>query len=280
MSATLSNPEPPTSVPQPDARGRLRLALSGFAIATIAAVCGIGGGLFAVPLLHYAFGLGLPAAVATSLCLVFATAFSSTVTELLHPGGVVAPYVVGALIAGSLVGAQLGHWVAQRITTRPLKALFCVVMLMAGARLIFAAGGADAQQQAAFVTDPAQLLTALGVGLVAGVVVPLLGVGGGLVVVPALLFLIPEIGYLGARAASLAMAVVTSSRAIWLKARTGLVHSGLALPFACGALAGAVLGVQIVHLEGAARAGQVVLGGVLCISGVRFGRDAWRAPSS
>ena len=42
----------------------------GVVISLLAAVCGIGGGLFAVPILHYAYRLSLKASVATSLALV------------------------------------------------------------------------------------------------------------------------------------------------------------------------------------------------------------------
>jgi hypothetical protein len=41
-------------------------------------LCGIGGGVFAVPLLHYAYGMPLKIAIANSLVLVAA---STSVTE-------------------------------------------------------------------------------------------------------------------------------------------------------------------------------------------------------
>ncbi len=85
----------------------LFLFLSGAVIAFIGAICGIGGGLFAVPLLHYVFKLPLRVSVATSLCLVAANAYSSTATELLRGDSALLWDVVLPLIGGALVGAQL-----------------------------------------------------------------------------------------------------------------------------------------------------------------------------
>ena len=87
-------------------RGPL-LLLAGAAIAFIGALCGIGGGLFAVPMLHYLFKLDLRASVATALCLVAATAYSSTLTEVFREDSFL-ELTVGPLAVGALLGAQLG----------------------------------------------------------------------------------------------------------------------------------------------------------------------------
>ena len=257
----------------------LSLTAAGFAIASIAAMCGIGGGLFAVPLLHYGFKLSLRSAVATALCLVFATALSATTTELLHPSNAFVPSLAALLVAGSLVGAQIGHRIATRLPVQKLKAVFAIVLLLAGARLLLSAsGGAAGELVDGFSPGALVHVTALGIGLVAGIAVPLLGVGGGLVVVPALLFVVPELGYLGARAASLGMATITSARSIFLYRKSGLIEWRRAAWFAAGALGGAVVGVGWVHGEGNAELARQILGGVLCVAGVRFARDA-RKPS-
>src|SRR5262245_5360503 len=68
--------------PAPASRPRaLWLFAAGLAVAFVSANCGIGGGLFVVPLLHYAAGMELRNAVATSLAQVFATSTAATVTE-------------------------------------------------------------------------------------------------------------------------------------------------------------------------------------------------------
>ena len=118
------------------------------------------------------------------------------------------------------------------------------------------------------------------VGILAGTVSPLLGIGGGLVVVPGLLLLIPEIGGLGARAASLGVACVTSLRSLQLYARERSVELGVAPWFVAGALLGASLGVQVVHLDGVAAAGRRLLAAIMVVTAWRFVRDARRGPVS
>ena len=209
------------------------IALSGALISTVGAICGIGGGIFGVPLLHYGFRFPLKSAVATSLCLVFATALSATVSESFHPQTALVPPLVLMLVAGSLVGAQIGHRVATRLPTQRLKFVFSVVLLLAGSRLLLTLPPASAAGLAAdFAPSSTEYACALAIGLFAGIAVPLLGVGGGLIVVPSLLFVVPQLGYLGARAASLGMATITAARSILLYRNDGLIRWRSAASFA------------------------------------------------
>lgn len=250
------------------------LAVTGFAIAALAAMCGIGGGLFAVPILHYLFGVPLKRAVATALCLVWCVALSATVSEALHPGGALYPLVIVALVVGSLVGAQFGFHLAQRLPTRSLKIVFCVVLFAVGGKVIAMSGGTAPVADASYSPGLADAGLVAAIGLFAGIAVPLLGVGGGLIVVPALLLLLPEVGFFGARAASLGMAVVTSSRSLWMYHRRGAVDWPMGAWFGVGAATGAVAGVALAHRAGGA-VGQVLLGVVLVFAATRFGWDVW-----
>lgn len=248
----------------------------GIAVAALGSVCGIGGGLFAVPILHYAFRLPLKAAVATSLCLVAASSGAATASELLHPDGALYPTLVAVLVAAALVGTQGGYWLASRLPTRTLKAIFCIVLLAVGMELVVSSGSTSVLPRPGFAPGAADFAVVALIGVVAGVAVPLLGVGGGLLVVPALLFARPEMGYLGARATSLAMAVITASRSVWMYHRDGCVDVRHGCWFAAGGLLGAMAGVWLVHLHGAAEVGQVLLGVTLALAALRFGLDALR----
>lgn len=266
MSSPPAAPRPPAPV----------LALTGFAIAALSAMCGIGGGIFAVPVLHYVFRVSLRASVATALCLVWAVSLSATASELLHPEGALLWSIVLVLVAGSLVGAEIGFFVAQRLPARALKAVFCVALLAVGAKIIAMSGGSAPAPHLDYAPGPRDVAVVAAVGVFAGIVVPLLGVGGGLIVVPSLLLALPEVGFTGARATSLAMAVVSASRSLWLYGRAGQVHWGTGLRFGAGAALGAVVGVQLVHRPGAAEIGQVLLGTVLVFAATRFGWDVVR----
>jgi uncharacterized membrane protein YfcA len=257
------------------------LVVCGALIASVSAMCGIGGGIFAVPVLHYVFGVPLKRAVATALCLVWFVAVSSTATELLHEQSALFGEVIALLVAGVLIGTQLGYEVAKRVPTRHLKGVFCVVLLLVGARILVGAGSEGLPPADSITLDVPGALTVGCIGIVAGIVVPLLGVGGGLVVVPALLLGLPQVGWDGARATSLAAAVVSSSRGLWLYHQDEMVDWRTGAWFGVGAAAGAVAGVQLVHRPGGDDVGQVLLGVVLVFAAVRFGLDfARRRPQA
>lgn len=257
------------AVPQ---RAALLLA-AGALFGTIGAMCGIGGGLFAVPLLHFALHNELRRSVATALVMVFATAVSATFNEWLRPDPRLYGWLVAALVAGSLFGATAGFHFSNRIDPRRLRQVFVVVLALAGARLMVSVftDTADLAQE----PDLDAWSLALGVlaGFLGGFLSPLLGIGGGLVVVPTLYFGLPTLGFGGARAASLAVAVVSSARGLWLHARAGRVAWSAGLPLAAGALLGATAGVHLIHQPGWLDVGRALLALCLWFMAIKF----WRA---
>ena len=254
----------------------LPLLLAGAAIAFIGAICGIGGGLFAVPMLHYLFKLDLRASVATGLCLVAATAYSSTVAELLRADSSLDLMSVGPLALGALLGAQFGFRLSRRLGERRLKTVFAVVLLVAGARMLLSEGIPPLPGEVGIQTPAIRWLISGLIGAGAGTVAPLLGIGGGLVVVPALMFAMPGLGGLAVRAAALAVACVTSARSLQLYGQEGVIRLSLGLPLALGGLAGAFAGVHTVHLPGMSQVGQRVMGAILLVTALRFARDVAR----
>lgn len=162
---------------------------------------GGGGAIFAVPLLVY--GLGVPAreAVGISLITVGATALVGFV-ERMRRGLVEIPTGLTFALAG-MAGAPLGSWIAGQTPDAVLLVLFAVLMLVIAARMwlkpaeptSILAGGPlspdagptcrrDPQGKLRLTSRCALLLAA--VGLAAGVLAGLFGVGGGFVIVPAL----------------------------------------------------------------------------------------------
>lgn len=256
----------------------------GLLIALLGAVCGIGGGLFAVPLLHYGMRLPLRVSVGTSLYLVFSTALAATVSEALRPDSAISWPLLGVLAACALVGTQLGYRASRRIRPRALKLVFFAVLLAAGWRILAAENGSGPAQTTALELNPATLAIAAAIGLAGGFLAPLLGVGGGLLMVPAIFFGLPQIGYLGARAHSLAVAAISSARSLFLYSRERAVHLRCAAFLGTGALAGATAGVVLVHRPGWSGYARVVMGTVLLLVALRFlwdvRQEAGRAQST
>lgn len=171
-------------------------ALVGFSLG----LTGGGGAIFAVPLLVY--GMGVPAreAVGVSLLTVGSTALVGFVQRA-RSGMVEFP--TGLLFAGAgMIGAPVGAVLADRIPEAVLLGLFAVLMLVIARRMWRKAGDSTARLPIMMddnagptcrrdpegklrLTSQCSLLLGL-VGLGAGVLAGLFGVGGGFVIVPAL----------------------------------------------------------------------------------------------
>ncbi|MBI1348725.1 TSUP family transporter [bacterium] len=163
---------------------------------------GGGGAIFAVPLLVYGLNVPTKDAVAISLAAVGATSF----VGFLHRwklGEVELRTGVLFAIAGML-GAPLGTWIASRLSDAVLLLAFAALMIIVAIRLWRQASrpavprvdcgptgdaeGPTCQRDATgllILTSRCAVLL-LCVGLMTGVLSGLFGVGGGFVIVPAL----------------------------------------------------------------------------------------------
>ena len=137
------------------------------------------------------------------------------------------------------------------------------------------------------MTDPVLLLQLAGllalIGAFAGVLAGLLGVGGGIVLVPAFFYTFTALGYGGPQlmqvclATSLATIVITSARSVQSHNRKGAVDWQILRKWALGIGIGAVLGVVMASVLRS-----VVLQGIFGVLGVviglylAFGRPEWR----
>jgi len=162
---------------------------------------GGGGAIFAVPLLVYWIGVDPPTAVAISLITVAATAAAGAV-ERWNYGQVEVP--TGLLFAAAgMVTAPIGSWLGSRIPEQPLLVAFALLMLVIAFRMwrkardveerlppdAVAAGSGPACRRdpegRLRITSRCATVLAL-VGLAVGLLSGLFGVGGGFLIVPAL----------------------------------------------------------------------------------------------
>ena len=250
----------------------------GIPIGFVSSLCGIGGGLFAGSLLHFAFGFDLRRSAGTALVLVLATTAAATATELTRPEPAIELATWAALVLGVWFGAALGFRFSEAVSERVLRSVFAVVMLFSALRLVTGGGGAPVLDgvPAEGIDWLAAALTA-GVGLIGGFCAPVLGVGGGLILVPGLFLLVPEQGFDGARATSLAAGVVGAVRSLRLKARAERVAWRHGTYLALGALVGAALGVRSLEaLIELVEVGRWTLALLLTFLGLRFARAALR----
>jgi uncharacterized membrane protein YfcA len=160
----------------------LELAL-GFGIGLSLGLLGGGGSLLTVPALVYLVGQTPRAAVTTSLVIVGA---NSIVGAMFHSSHERLDWKVAFVFGSSgMLLAYLSANVARHISPEFLLAAFAVLMLFIGGMLLFRptpGSGTD------YVSKPLWIVSASGAGV--GLLTGILGVGGGFLVVPALVMLV------------------------------------------------------------------------------------------
>lgn len=153
--------------------------LAGF----LAGLFGVGGGLLIVPGLVLAVGMSQRLANGTSLAAVLPISVASLVTYVAH-GNVDWPVALWMSL-GAVGGAVIGTRLLAVLPTRTIAVLFIVLTLASAIRL-FIAVHADGRS----ALSAPLVVELVGVGLLAGVLAGLLGVGGGIIMVPAMILLV------------------------------------------------------------------------------------------
>lgn len=226
----------------------MTLALELFGAALVASVfgsmVGLGGGFVLVPILRIFFGLGPAEAAGTSLVLVTANSGAGAFTYLLQKR---VDVKLGAMFAiGGLPGAIIGAILTRHIAPRDFDWAFGIfLVLVAGDMIINAAKRVGARVETDVGLRKAMSFrAAVGIGFVVGLVSSLFGIGGGVIVVPSLLYF----SSLPAHAIS-----ATSHFAIVLTSPVGLIVHGLqgdiriadVPPLVAGGLLGGPIGARL-----------------------------------
>jgi hypothetical protein len=178
---------------------------------------GVGGGLVLVPLLTSFFHLNQHQAHGTSLAVISATALTAILIYGSHQN---IAWPTAAMIAlGSVATARLGARLATRITATRLRRIFAIFLVLVAIRLLWQTPAVSATAAPPGLSG---FLWALSVGLGAGILAGVLGVGGGILVVP-VLTLVFGLSQQAAQGTSLAVMVVTAPTAAYEHSRHGNV---------------------------------------------------------
>lgn len=155
----------------------------GLAAGLLSGLFGVGGGTVIVPLLVLILKFDQRLAAGTSLAAIVPTATVGVISYAVHGSVAWIPALI--LAAGAVVGAQIGTWLLPRLSQTVLRWCFVGFLALVIVSLFVVIPSRDAQL-------PLTILTISGLvvlGVVTGVLSGLLGVGGGIVVVPALMVL-------------------------------------------------------------------------------------------
>lgn len=155
----------------------------GLAAGLLSGLFGVGGGTVIVPMLVLLVAFDQRLAAGTSLAAIIPTAAVGVISYAIHDSVAWIPALV--LAVGAVVGAQLGTWLLARVPQNALRWGFVGFLVVVIVMLFVVVPSRDAALPLTWGSG----LGLLALGVITGILSGLLGVGGGVVVVPALIFL-------------------------------------------------------------------------------------------
>jgi uncharacterized protein len=238
----------------------LSLAASGLAVGFLSGLAGIGGGVLIVPLLYFFYGHPawggvllepeLHAVVSHATSLFVIVPISVLGTWAYQRAGMVVWRVALPIAATSVVAALAVTQVAPGIPAPILKLGFGFLLLVSGIRLL------RRGRRGVRARERPNLAMAAAAGVAVGAMAALLGLGGGIVAIPILIYLVGlplekvaatsmAIIVFTATAGVLGYAVAGSVGGAMPTGSVGYVHALAGLPIMAGALAAVGPGARV-----------------------------------
>lgn len=184
-------------------RAYVSFAIIGLAAGLLSGMFGVGGGTVIVPLLVLMLRFDQRRAAGTSLAAIVPTAAVGVISYALSGSVAWIPALI--LAAGAVVGAQLGARLMPRISQTTLRWCFVGFLVIVMVSLFVVVPSRDAVFELSWLSVAGLVV----VGLITGVIAALIGVGGGIVIVPVLM-LVFGTSDLVAKGTSLLMMIPTA----------------------------------------------------------------------
>lgn len=210
------------------------IALIGVAAGFLSGVFGVGGGILIVPGLVLLAKMDQRMAHGTSLAAVIPISASSFVTYWAHDH---IDWRVGACLAiGAITGAVVGTRLLNVLPHRTLGVAFAALLLVTAVRLFLPLESGT--------RDPLTLLSIIlliAIGMVTGILAGLLGIGGGVVLVPAMMMAL-QMPAAMAKGTSVAVTVPTSLMGTWRNRKNKNVDLRVSIVLGLGGIVAAICG--------------------------------------
>ncbi len=242
---------------------------AGLAGGVLSGLFGIGGGIVLVPLLALALGLDQHRAQGVTLSVMMLPVGLPAVLHYRRSGVRILWALVGILIFGFLFGVLAGSELANAIPERPMRWGFVVFLFLVAIRMITQKSGGKGRSGAMDRPTKEYWIPGLAIGFSGGVASGLLGIGGGLIIIPLVVW---WLGFSQTEAQVTSLAVMLPpiglpGVVVYAQAQAGFpwaLMGGVGLGFAMGAYLGARGATRMkgAHLR-RAFAGLMVLAAVL-----------------
>jgi hypothetical protein len=212
---------------------------SGMLVGFSLGLVGGGGSILAVPLMVYVVGVPEPhVAIGTS---AIAVATNAAINLSNHArGGTVVWSCALMFAAAGILGAFGGSILGKMLDGHKLLALFAVVMLVIALLMLKTRARVGASDVKMNMTN---LPAIVGLGLATGSLSGFFGIGGGFLIVPALM-LATGMSIMNAVSSSLVAVTAFGMTTALSYAWSGLVSWGLAALFVAGGIAGGLVGTR------------------------------------
>lgn len=215
------------------------------------ALVGGGGSIMTVPILVYVLDQPVHDAAATSLVIVGVTALVGAIPHARAGRVATKPAMIfgGSGVAGAFAGVALN----ARVSGPVILLLFGLLMLGVAVRMAFNKQAAQGDPDAKFVAGlGGEVIVS---GLVVGILTGFFGVGGGFLIVPALV-LVLGLPMRLAVGTSLVVIAINAVAGIAAHLGSGGINPSLALLFIAGGVVGAALGGRLSGMIGEAKLAQ------------------------
>lgn len=180
--AAISTTTEPESMTENHRTALLPLALVGMLGGLLSGLFGIGGGLVIVPALVLLLGMPQRLAAGTSVAAILPAAAVGAVSYAIQ--GHVDWVAALLLAAGVVLGSQVGSALLAKLPVRTLHWFFLAFLVVVIVSLWFVVPQRDSEIGVTWISGALLVVT----GFVTGVLSGVLGVGGGIIVVPVLMF--------------------------------------------------------------------------------------------
>lgn len=216
----------------------------GIAIGFLASLLGLGGGVFMTPLLLLGgFVSTQPDAAGTSVAAVVFTGISASIAYFRRK--VIDVRIGLSFMPTAIAGVFLGKAIIASVNPSWLTVAFGVFLLYPVSMMLLGRTPKDAKARLkGWSSGPRYYLLIAVIGLVAGVVTKLFGIGGGTVFVPSLVVLL-GIDIVTAAATSLFVMIPIALISAITSWQAGTLHWALALPLILGIIIGAQIGPRV-----------------------------------
>jgi uncharacterized protein len=241
----------------------MRSVAIGAGAGVLSGLFGVGGGFVLVPAFAGLLNLTQRRASGTSLVAVIPISAAAAAGYAID--GKVDLFVATLLVAGGLLGAEVGTRLLDRLPVRVIRFGFAALLVIAAARLVIGPSTSGTMHLGR-ATDGALF----GLGFFTGLLSGLLGVGGGFIMVPGMVFLASMPTAL-AKGTSLVSIIPTAMFATARNVRRG--HADVKLGLAVGGIgAGTALISSRLFVGLNPKASNVLLGLLLMVLAISMAR--------